>query len=399
MTEQAVQPRPSSWVVDIEAIPIVLPVRREWLWRGLRAELGRWVIVRVHTDDGLVGFGEASPLPDWGGDFNRYAGETPGTVVQVVRELLAPALQGINPFDIESALFAMDERISGHSYAKAAVEMALFDLQGKIVGQPVHRLLGGRFRDGIAIAHMIGIMSETEAVEEALAAVAEGCRAFQIKGTGERSRDLALVAALRDGLPEDVLLRFDANQAYRGRGAKAAIRALRELQAAGADYFEQPTEGLDRMAEIRAAIDVPVIADESCWQPHDVVAVAETRAADVISIYVAKAGGLSRARRVAILAETYGLPCDVNGSLESAVGTAASLHLAIAMPAISLPAVIPISSPAGSGTTTVGRYYTDDLLAEPLTYENGLLRAPEAPGLGIEIDEEKLAAFAAAARA
>lgn len=395
MDEHAVRPRPSSSIAEVEAIPIALPVRREWLWRGLGVGLGRWVIVRVHTDDGLVGYGEATPLPDWGGDFNRYAGETPTTVAHVVLDLLAPALQGLNPFDIETALFAMDERVSGHSYAKAAVEMALFDLQGKLAGVPVHRLLGGRFRKGVVIAHMIGIMGETDAVEEATAAAAEGCRAFQIKGTGELARDLAVVSALRKALP-DVLLRVDANQGYRGQGAKAAIRALRDLEAAGANYFEQPTEGLDRMAEIRSGVDVPIIADESCWKPHDVVAVAEARAADAVSIYVAKAGGLSRARRVAVLAETFGLPCDVNGSLESAIGTAASVHLAAAMPAISLPAVIPVSGPAGSYPNTVGRYYTDDLVSEPFVYEDGLLQPPEGPGLGIEIDEDKLAAFSVA---
>jgi muconate cycloisomerase len=206
-----------------------------------------------------------------------------------------------------------------------------------------------------------------------------------------------LVTALRATIPDDAIIRLDANQGYRGYGAKAAIRALRDLRAAGVNYFEQPTEGLQRMAEIRAAIDVPVIADESCWQPHDVVEIAESRAADAISIYVAKAGGLSRARRVAILAETYGLPCDVNGSLESAVGNAASIHLAVAMPAISLPAVTPVSTARDSVPTTVGRYYTDDLINQSFVYQDGLLYPPAGPGLGVEVDEDKLAQFSEAA--
>ena len=188
----------SKWhVTGIEAIPIALPVRREWLWRGLTVQLGRWVIVRVHTEGGLTGLGEATPVPDWGGDFNRYAGETPATVVHVVEEFLQPALKGSNPFDVETIVQRFDGVIRGHTYAKAAVEMALFDLQGKITGQPLYRLLGGRFRQGVRIAHMIGLMSRDEAVDEARRVVEEGCTAFQVKGTGDLERDCELVAALR----------------------------------------------------------------------------------------------------------------------------------------------------------------------------------------------------------
>lgn len=382
-------------IASIEVTRVALPVRREWRWRGLGRQLGQWIIVRVHTEDGLVGLGEATPLPDWGGDFNRYAGETPETVTHVITELLAPILKGHDPFDIETVLRLMDDVVNGHSYAKAAVEMALFDLQGKIAGQPVYRLLGGRFRQGVAVAHMLGIMPAEEAVEEAQAAVSDGCTAFQIKGTGDLDRDVSVVAALRTALPDHVILRLDANQGYRGIGTKAGVKAALALEAAGIDILEQPTEGLKQMADIRQAVGVTVIADESCWQPEDVVEIANTQASDAISIYVAKAGGLARARRVAILAETYGLPCDVNGSLESGIGNAASLHLATAMPAITLPAVIPISAPAGTGPAiAAGRYYADDLVTEPFTYKDGLLRPSDRPGLGVELDEEKLAAYA-----
>jgi muconate cycloisomerase len=234
-------------------------------------------------------------------------------------------------------------------------------------------------------------MEPGEAVDEALAAARDGCRAFQVKGTGEVARDVAVVGQLRAALGADALLRLDANQGYRGRGTKAAIRAVRALADAGADLVEQPTEGLDEMAAVCAAVDLPVVADESCWQPRDLLEVHARRAADAISIYVAKAGGLSRARTLAAIAEACGLPCDVNGSLETGIGTAASLQLATAMPAISMPAVIPVSAPEGAGAArATGRYYADDLIAEPLTFADGALRAPDDPGLGVELDEEKL---------
>jgi muconate cycloisomerase len=394
MSEPADAADRSGVVERIETIPIALPVRREWRWRGLDAELGQWMIIRVHTDTGLVGYGEATPLADWGGDFNSYAGETPATVGYVVAKLLGPALVGANPFDIERIAERMDDVIKGHTYAKAAIEMALYDLQGKSCGLPVYRLLGGCYRRGVPIAHMIGIMSREEALEEARIAREDGCRAFQIKGTGELGRDVEIIAALRQELGADFMLRLDANQGYRRRGVKEAIRSVRLLEAAGIDAIEQPTEGLEQMSAIRSAVDVTVIADESCWQPTDVVRVAQAGAADAISIYVAKAGGLGRARKVATVAEANGLPCDVNGSLESGVGNAASVHLATAMPSISLPAVIPITAPSGTGSArAAGRYYADDIVTAPFVYEDGLMLAPEGPGLGVEIDEEKLAAY------
>lgn len=387
-------PGPELRVTVVETIPIALPPRREALrWRGMLGTLGRWVIVRVRTDEGLVGFGEATPLPDWGGDFNRYAGETPETVVHVVRDLLGPLVAGADPFDVEKVVDRMDEAVSGHLYAKAAVEMALYDLQGKATGLPVYKLLGGRFRPGVRLAHMIGLMEKDEAVREAAAVLEDGCTAFQIKGEGDPARDAALTRALRGLAGPDVLLRVDVNRGYRRLGTKEAIKAVLALEDAGADLVEQPTEGIPAMAAVTRAVETTVVADESAWQPGDVVEIAREGAADAVSIYVAKSGGLLRARKVAAVAEACGLPCDVNGSLESGVGTAASLHLATACPAISLPTVIPAPTPAGGPDRTAGRYYADDVVAEPFAFEDGLLRAPGGPGLGVELDEEKLEAY------
>lgn len=380
-------------VTKIETIPIALPMRREWKWRGLQGSLGRWVIVRVHTDEGIVGLGEATPLPDWGGDFNRYSGETPATVVHVVRDFLEPLLIGSDPFDLESIVERMDSTVNGHLYAKAAVEMALYDLQGKAAGLPVYKLLGGRFRSGVTIAHMIGLMDKEEAVEEALAALEDGCTAFQIKVRGNLDLDAALIQALREILGPELLLRVDVNQGYRRRGTKEAIKAVRRLEEAGADYVEQPVEGLLDMKAVREAVGVMVIADETAWQPQDVLEIDRNGAADAISIYVAKSGGLLRARKVAVVAETCNLPCDVNGSLEGGVGNAANVHLATACPGITLASVIPVTTPAGGSDRIVGRYYKDDIVTEPFTFKAGMLFPPEEPGLGIELDEEKLEAY------
>jgi muconate cycloisomerase len=378
---------------EVETIPIALPMRRVWKWRGLAGDLGRWVVVRVHTDSGLVGLGEAAPLPDWGSG-NRRAGETPQSVIDVIQRLLAPRLIGRDPFDVESITAEFDSAVRGHLYAKAALDMALFDLQGKAAQVPVYALLGGRTRDGVAIAHMIGLMSKEDAVEEAQAAIADGCTTFQIKATGEIRRDEAVVAALRSALGTDVVLRLDANEGYAGLGVKAAIRAVQALEAAGVNYVEQPAASLREMSQIARSTGIPVIADESCWQAEDVPEIVAAGAADALSIYVAKAGGLSGARKVAHLAEVFGLPCDVNGSIEGGVGNAANVHLAVAMRAITMAAVVPVSAPKGMNpSVAAGHYYEDDVISTPFRYEGGLLYPPEGFGLGVELDEARLNAY------
>jgi L-alanine-DL-glutamate epimerase-like enolase superfamily enzyme len=378
---------------SVEVVDVALPVRREWRWRGLNESLGRWSIVRVETEAGIVGHGEATALRDWGGDHNRYFGETPQTVRHVVEDIVGPLLLGSDPFDVESAMRLMDGAVRGHTYAKAALEMALYDIQGKLVGLPVYKLLGGKAREGVPIAHMIGIMGTDEAVHEAVAAAEDGISAFQIKGTGDLARDAEVVAAVRKAVGDSFTLRLDANQGYAGRSVKDAIHAVFTLQEAGADLVEQPTEGLRQMAQVTSAVHISIIADESCWQPEDVIDVAEQGAADVISIYLAKAGGISRAKRVATIAEAFGLPCDVNGSLESGIGNAANVHFAVSSPSVTLACVIPVSAPKGANSTqAAGRYYLDDLVADEFRFAGGILYPPEAPGL-VTVDEEKLNAY------
>jgi muconate cycloisomerase len=146
------------------------------------------------------------------------------------------------------------------------------------------------------------------------------------------------------------------------------------------------------MAEVTRASSVPIVADESCWNVADALAVSEQRGADCLSIYLAKAGGFAEAMTVGAIAHARQMSCDVNGSIESAIGNAANLHFAFASPAVSLASVIPVSAPAGTHPWKVaGRYYEDDIVRQPFGVKDGALLALDAPGLGIEIDEAALA--------
>jgi len=377
---------------SIEASAFALPNRRSFKWAGLNGELGRFVLVRVTTDDGLVGYGEATPLPDWGGDFGRRSGETLATVISLINTVFAPALAGADPTRVTAARRVMDRLVVGNNYAKCAVDIALHDLWGKSAGLPVYRLLGGAVRDCVPIAHMVGLMHENHALEEGTAAVADGVKALQIKGGVDPERDVRLVRALRREVGAGVTLRLDANQGY--GHAKSAGRMVARLADAGVDLIEQPSTGCAFMAEVTAGAAVPIIADETCWDVNDALEVTRQRSADCISIYLAKAGGFVGARAVAAVAEAQLMACDINGSIESAIGNAANTHFVLAQPAVTLASVIPISAPAGAHPYAVaGRYYEDDVISEPFAVRDGAILPLDRPGLGIEVDEARLARY------
>ncbi len=331
-----------SKIIALEATPFRLTPRRDFKWAGLQVDLGGFVLIRLRTEDGIIGYGEATPLPDWGGDFGRRGGETQATVVSMVRDVLAPALIGHDTTQVTQARRIMDRVLTGNNYAKNAVDMALHDAWGKIVNLPVYKLLGGAVRDGVQVAHMVGLMGDREALAEATGAAQDGLTALQIKGGVDAERDIRLIAALRKELGSAINLRLDANQGY--RNPQFAIRTVARLAEAGADSVEQPTEGWAAMAEVVRHAAIPVIADESCWDINDALDVVQQRAADAISIYLAKSGGMIGARKVAAIAEARHLPCDVNGSIESAIGNAANVHFALATPSVTLASVIPVSA-------------------------------------------------------
>lgn len=375
-------------IVAIEAIPFKLPARRDFKWAGLAVDLGGFVLIRVLTDEGVTGIGEATPLPDWGGDHGRHAGETLKTVCAVVTDVLTPLLKGRDPTRIEEIRIAMAQSLKGNSYARNAVEIALYDILGKVAGLPLYRLLGGACRESVPYAHMVGLMPQKEGLGEALGALEDGVRYLQIKGGVDHERDVALVADIRNKNAE-VIIRVDANQGY--GTPKNAISLIRRLEQAGANIIEQPVAGHCEMAEVRAAVDVPIMADESCWDAREAMEVVSGKVADYISIYLAKSGGITGARRVSVIAETAGMRCDVNGSIESAIGNAASLAFALSTPVVDLGCVIPVNAPQGQHPCKVaGNYYTDDICKEPFQVRNGELLPLPGAGLGIEIDEAKL---------
>ena len=379
-------------IAGIELYHIALPTRREHKWTGLTEPIGGYVLVKMTDELGAEGWGEAPALKDWGGEFGRYFGESPGTTVEVVTRHLAPAVKGCQPGEIVELHARMDHAIKGYPYAKAAVEFAAYDLAGKQCGLPVHRLLGGALRRRIPVTHSIGLIGFEEAEREVAQVVVEGIRTIKIKVGVDPDRDVEMVRRIRDTVGTGIALCVDANQGY--RTPADAIRTLRRMERFDLIYFEQPVEGIERLAQVARAIDVPVMADESAWNAHDVIQIIEQRAAQIVSIYTTKPGGLYRAMEAAAVARAAGIICNVNGSVETGIGNLANLALAAAAPAVVLSCVVPVSTPAEAQSGQIaGIYYKDDLIAQPMRLVDGAIELPTTSGMGIAVDKNKIARY------
>jgi muconate cycloisomerase len=378
-----------SPIAAVELFHVALPPRREHRWTGLTQPIGGYVLVKMRDESGAAGWGEAPTLKDWGGEFGRYFGESPGTTIEVVGRQLAPAVKGCPPGEIAELHARMDHAIKGYPYAKAGVESAAYDLAGKQCALPVHRLLGGAVRRRIPVTHSIGLLGFEEAEREAARAAGEGIRTIKIKIGVDPDRDVEMVRRIREAVGPGVALCVDANQGYRTPGD--AIRAFRRMESCDLIYFEQPVEGIERLAEVARAIDAPVMADESAWNAHDIIQIIEKRAAQIVSLYTTKAGGLYRAMEAAAVARAAGIVCNVNGSVETGIGNLANLQFAAAAPAAVLSCVVPVSTPAEAQSGQIaGIYYKDDLIAEPMRLIDGAIELPAGNGMGIAADEAKI---------
>lgn len=367
-------------ITRIEAIPVMVPIRAEFHIRGALGwhTESPFAVLRVHTDEGITGLGEVSCTPVW-------SGEDAVTATHILAGFLEPALQGEDPRDIERLTIRMSRAVAGHPFTKSGVEMALWDILGKCAGLPVYRLLGGAVRERIPIKMSVSGVGPERAAELGRFAQSQGLTALKVKTGIDPDSDLARVKAVRAAVGPDFRVGVDANG---GWSPRVAIQIIRKLAAECNIFFaEQPVAPLDIqwLVDVRRNVPVPVMADESCYTLQDAMALARAGAADILSIYVGKGGGIGPARKVAALAEAAGLTCTVGSNLELGIASAAMAHLAAACPGIGAEEFpCDILGPLA---------YEHTLLAEPLDLANGSVRPPGGPGLGVELDEAMLAKY------
>lgn len=367
-------------ITAIETVPINVPITQERATYGARGAhlTSPFLLVKVHTDEGPVGLGEVSCTPGW-------SGEDQVTAAHVIATYLAPRLVGQNPTEVTRLAAAMHAGLANNPFTKAGVEIALWDLLGKVAGLPVYRLLGGPVRECVPTKYSVSGLAPERAAAIAAWAVAQGFRAMKVKVGIEPEGDVARVRAVRAAIGPAVRLGVDANG---GWSVRDAIRAIRRMEAeCGILFAEQPVPAgeIAGMAAVRARVSVPVMADESVYTPQDAMAVVRAGAADAISIYIGKGGGIGPARAIAAVAQAAGLTCTVGSNLELGVASAAMIHLAMATPGIGAEEFpCDILSPF---------FYEGDILAEPLPITGGSARPTERPGLGVELDEARVEQF------
>jgi muconate cycloisomerase len=288
---------------------------------------------------------------------------------------------GAEVFDTEWISRRIDKAVFGNPFAKAAIEMALLDLQGQILGVPVYQPLGGHqpeARAGIRLKFVIGAVEPELAAQRARRMVERGWKAIKIKtGRHEHPReDIDRLRAVREAIGPDVWLSVDANGGYTVEQAIWAAKRWEKLDVA---LFEQPTRRGDHvsMAEVRRHSGIPIMADESVFTPQDALDVIRHRAADVLSIYPGKHGGLRATQQIAKLAEAAGIPCTIGSNLEREVATAAMAHVTVC--------TANIQCERFPGDLIGPLYFEEPLTRQPLRYEADRLWVPESPGLGVTV--------------
>ena len=363
-------------ITRIEPIPICVPLKKGLTAKTAHGEhaVSPYVIVKVHTDAGIVGLGEATISGLW-------SGETQAGTVAAIAEYIAPQLIGTDPRNITAARRAMDFVIKLNPFTKAAVEMALWDIAGKAVGLPVYQLLGGKVRDRVRIKLVVWARDVAGSRAMAEGHLALGVSCVKVKTGLDPESDIARVRAVREVAGPNIPLTIDSNCGWTIQQAKYCLRQLADVNLLLA---EQPIPPGDptAMAELRRDTLAPIMADESVFTLQDAWLLTLHRAADIFSVYPGKHGGIAATAEIIAVAKAAGLRCTIGSNLELGIGTAAMLHVAAAFPEVDTDAF-----PAD----TIGPFYHEaDLLTQSLDLGPPYAMVPTGPGLGVELDEAQL---------
>ncbi len=365
-------------IQSIEAILVDLPTIRAHKLAMTTMMQQTLVIVRLVCTDGIVGIGEATTI---GG--LAYGEQSPESIKSAIDRYISPLLAGVDATRINLAMQRVAASVQGNSFAKSAVEIALLDAHGQRLGLPVHALLGGAVRDALPVLWTLASGNAARDVDEAIALIeARRHRVFKLKiGSHELAADIAHVEAIRRGLGDDVMLTVDVNQAW---DEPTAVRGIAALEAAGVSLIEQPVARRNRrgLARLAARFDVAIMADEAVHDAVDAYELAVAGTADVYALKISQAGGLWPTLRAAAVADAAGVGIYGGTLLEGGVGSIAAAHVFAAMPTLSW------------GTELFGPLLLkDDVITHSLDYRDFELHLPQLPGLGVQLDADKLAFY------
>ena len=375
-------------ITRIETRIVEIPVENPYVYsHGALKAFGN-VLVWVHTDEGIVGIGEASFVPGGG-----VSEETPESTKPTIDRYLSPAVVGEDPFAIERLHRKMDAVVPRNLAAKGGIDLALWDVMGKALNQPVYRLLGGMIEPKILCTYTLSIDTPENMAEQAILRKQQGYKTLVVKIGREPHTDLERLRLVREAVGDEVNLRLDANEAY---WPDQAIAIIRQMEKYRPEFVEEPVKrwDVDGMARVAQAVDTPISSDESNTTLDSVMRLIQSRAADIINIKISKNGGLFRSKKIAAVAEAAGIPCIVGGANTYEIGRQACRHFAVSTGQAQM-------GMGSEGCAPASQSKIDDITTRVITYEDvtrgrGYVEVLPGPGLGVALDEEKIHRFSLA---
>lgn len=359
-------------IAAVEAVAVSVPLREPLRMAVATVTARDCVVVRVRSDSGLEGVGDAVIAP-------YFTGETLGSALALVRGIAAGLLAGADVFDTERIDATLSKAIVGNPATRSALEIALWDLKARALGVPLYQLLGGRMRAEVPTIWHLSHDGADPNAKEAAQARAEGFRWFKLKvGKGAFADEVASTHAVRDAIGPDADLVLDANQAWT---PPEAVRFLDAVADAHVRFVEQPVHRADMrgLAWVQARTAVAVVADEAVFDPPDLLEHAACGAVQGVVTKLIKAGGVAGVMRVATVADAAGIGVHLAGMAgETSISAAAGTHVAVALRSLTF------------GTGIAPHYLVDDVVEEWLRPQGGVLSPPPGPGLGVTVSEEAL---------
>ena len=363
-------------IKQIERIPLQIPLKTPFTTAKAKQTSARIVVIKLHTDEGIVGIGECDPRP-------HITGETVASVLTVIRDYLAPSLTAFELSDIGDITricTRMDEVLVSNPSAKAGIDIAAHDALGKAKEIPVHSLLGQPRREEVTSCGFSDLGTLAEAEEDAREYRRLGGNAFKIKVGSNWDSDKERIRAVRSILGSKIDLIVDPNQAWTVEQSISILNEFGDLFA----VCEQPITWDDKegLARISAAVDVPIMADEAVWSPSDASVLAQLKAADMANIKHMKSGGLHRALEITQILDEASIPCMIGSTTETGISSAASVHLSLTCPNLRYLDVAPPT-----------HFIVEDII-DGLDWNGCSVKPDDAPGLGIKLKEDTIRKFA-----
>lgn len=360
-------------ITHIETTALNIPLKPE---RHMVTSLGwhresKYVLVRIGTDAGIEGVGEATVMPLW-------SGETVWSAKTILDQIFGPAVIGADPTNIDDINRRMDRTARHNWFAKSAIEMACWDIAGKAASKPVYELLGGAARSlTVECRFSMGKYALEHARQRALELVAEGFQTIKVKVGGDPQEDLARVRTVREAIGPDRKLTIDANC---GWDVQTAIDCVNQMEPYRIALNEQPTPDGDYqgLARVRRETKPPVMADDMCFDMHHARELIANKACDLISVYPGKNGGISKSKAIVEFAGQHGVGCSIGSNLEWDIGTAAMAHLVIACPNMRVEEF--------PGDMLGPEYHAARIVTNPIEIKGPQVTITNRPGLGVDVD-------------